>query len=316
MTSRRTNIIRRISDVLLLAGALGVGIWFGSTIAMTVYQRWQSVAFDHQRKAPKPAESPHALPAPAPRVQNGDIVGRLSIPRLHVEAMIREGISSPTLAIALGHIPGTALPGRPGNIGVAGHRDTLFRALRDVRKEDEITFETRRATYSYRVESTEIVTPEHVEVLKAGEHPELTLVTCYPFDYIGAAPKRFIVKASLIPTNAEPAPKSLSDNIAPPALAPKPAERHDEVTFDVSLGHSRQIVPGRVWFGLDSTDATAGTVNGWLWVLPEHRTIWLHDTEARQPVVFDQAGRRHELLITSVANGTARGYVIEMSKHG
>lgn len=329
MTSRRTNIIRRVSDVLLLAGALGVGIWIGSAVSMTVYQHWQSFRFEHNRTArnPNPAapvkpSSPAASAAPAPRVvepRNGDIVGRLSIPRLHVEAMIREGTTSRTLAIALGHIPGTALPGEAGNIGVAGHRDTLFRALRNVKKDDAITFETNRATYSYRVEGTQIVTPEHVEVLNASAHDELTLVTCYPFNYIGSAPKRFIVKARLISTNGG---ELLADKPAPPVKAPSPVSQiaptpqRDELTFDVSLGHSRQIVPGKVWFGLDSTDAAAGTVSGWLWVLPEHRTIWLHDAEARQPVVFDQNGRRHELLITSIAQGTARGYVIEMPHHG
>ncbi len=312
MTRHRIDAIRRVSDVLLLAGALGAGIWIGSTIAMTVYQHWQNFAFEHNRSARKQTAPP---PAPAPRLRDGEIVGRLSIPRLHVEAMIREGTTSPTLAIALGHIPGTALPGQPGNIGVAGHRDTLFRALRNVEKDDEITFETQRASYSYRVESTEIVTPEHVEVLKAGAQPELTLVTCYPFYYIGAAPKRFIVKAKLISTGAE----SMADKVTPPIQAPPPAPqppRPDEVTFDVALGHSRQILPGKVWFGLDSADAAAGTVSGWLWVLPEHRTIWLHDAEARQPVVFDQAGRRHELLITGIAQGSARGYVVEMPHHG
>jgi sortase A len=315
MTRRPINAIRRVSDILLLAGALGVGIWIGSTVAMTVYQRWQNFAFEHNRSAPKHSESPLA-----PRVRNGDIVGRLTIPRLHVEAMIREGTTSPTLAIALGHIPGTALPGQPGNIGVAGHRDTLFRALRNVEKDDAIAFETQRATYRYRVESTEIVTPEHVEVLKAGAQPEITLVTCYPFDYIGAAPKRFIVKAKLISTSAESMPESMAAKVNPriqtPPPAPHPPPSREQVTFDVVLGHSRQIVPGKVWFGLDSADASTGTVSGWLWVLPEHRTIWLRDTEARQPVVFDQDGRRHELRITSVANGAARGYVTETPSHG
>jgi sortase A len=116
--------------------------------------------------------------------------------------MVREGDSEHTLSIALGHIPGTAFPGQIGNIGIAGHRDSLFHGLRNVAEDDEITFETPRASYIYRVESTQIVKPEHTEVLRTGPTRELTLVTCFPFEYVGSAPERFIVKARLVSETA------------------------------------------------------------------------------------------------------------------
>ena len=100
------------------------------------------------------------------------------------------------LGVAIGHVPGTALPGQQANVGVAGHRDTLFRGLRDIKTNDLIEFETLAGKYSYRVGSTEIVKPDDVSVLQAGSSPELTLVTCYPFNYVGSAPDRFIVKAT------------------------------------------------------------------------------------------------------------------------
>ena len=120
--------------------------------------------------------------------------------------MVREGIGEKTLRVALGHVPGTALPGTPGNVAVAGHRDTLFRPLRLIRREDLIRLESLFGTYTYRVEKTEIVWPRNVSVLRLGQQPELTLVTCYPFYYVGAAPKRFVVRARQISANPSPTP--------------------------------------------------------------------------------------------------------------
>jgi sortase A len=147
-----------------------------------------------QPRAPKPeAPKPEARP---PEALPGDtVIGRLTIPRLHLSAIVREGDDEDTLRVALGHIPSTALPWQEGNVGVAGHRDTLFRALRRIRKNDVIVFETLSGRYVYRVQGTEIVNPRDVSVLNAQAFPELTLVTCYPFYFVGAAPERFIVKA-------------------------------------------------------------------------------------------------------------------------
>ena len=114
--------------------------------------------------------------------------------------MVREGADSGTLRKAIGHIPGTALPGNAGNVGLAGHRDTFFRALRDIEKDDTIDFETDSGTFRYAVQSTRIVSPRDVSVLTASSGRTLTLVTCYPFYYVGSAPKRFIVRAVQVNT--------------------------------------------------------------------------------------------------------------------
>ena len=105
--------------------------------------------------------------------------------------------------MALGHISGTAFPGENGNVGIAGHRDTLFRALGRIAKNDQIQFQTLSGSYLYEVESTKIVSPQSVAVLAPGDHPQITLVTCYPFYYVGSAPDRFVVKARLVSHQAQ-----------------------------------------------------------------------------------------------------------------
>ncbi len=112
--------------------------------------------------------------------------------------MIAEGVDHGTLKRAVGHIPGTALPGEDGNIVLAAHRDTYFRPLRNIQKGDEIALTTWSGAYRYRVESIQIVGPDDVRVLRPTSLPTLTLVTCYPFYFVGSAPKRFIVRAGLI----------------------------------------------------------------------------------------------------------------------
>jgi len=112
--------------------------------------------------------------------------------------MVLEGDDARTLARGVGHIPGTALPGWSGNVGLAGHRDTFFRALHDIRLGDDILVTTLQDSYRYRVVSSEIVSPDETRILDASALPSLTLVTCYPFHFIGSAPKRFIVHAHLV----------------------------------------------------------------------------------------------------------------------
>jgi sortase A len=109
--------------------------------------------------------------------------------------MVMEGVAEKTLRLGGGHIPGTAYPGTPGNSGFAAHRDTFFRKLRNVRKDDVIQFTTRSTTFSYRVASTAVVDPSDTAVLRPTTEETITLVTCFPFYYIGPAPKRFVVHA-------------------------------------------------------------------------------------------------------------------------
>jgi len=149
-------------------------------------------------------EAPEAAPKLQPIPQEGNpplpasLIGRLEIPRLKLSVMVREGADGKTLHRAVGHIPGTAMPGFAGNVALAGHRDTFFRELRNIKKNDSIEFETENGTYRYLVESTDIVGPRDVGVLAASHGQTLTLVTCYPFYYIGSAPKRFIVHAAQV----------------------------------------------------------------------------------------------------------------------
>jgi sortase A len=123
------------------------------------------------------------------------LIGRVEIPRLDISAVVREGVDAKTLSRAVGHVPSTPLPGALGNVAIAAHRDTYFRNVRNIRKGDRIRMVTPKGTYEYTVDSLKIVAPTEVRVLDPTPEPVITLVTCYPFNYIGSAPKRFIVRA-------------------------------------------------------------------------------------------------------------------------
>jgi len=126
------------------------------------------------------------------------IIGRLEIPRLKLSALIFEGDDSKTLRRAVGHIPSTPLPGQFGNVALTGHRDTFFRPLRNIRPSDIIVLTTLQGEYRYRVVSTRVVSPDDIAVLSHGEREILTLVTCYPFYFVGPAPARFVVRSERI----------------------------------------------------------------------------------------------------------------------
>jgi len=143
-------------------------------------------------------ESPKSRNVNAIAEDQGAIVGRLEIPRLHVSVVVREGAGAKILAVSAGHIEGTALPGLSGNMGIAAHRDTFFGPLREIRPHDVITVRTVSGTYQYAVQGTEVVAPAEVGVLRQTNDAELTLVTCYPFHHKGPSPQRFIVHATRV----------------------------------------------------------------------------------------------------------------------
>jgi sortase A len=145
-----------------------------------------------------------ASPKEAPLVASGDLIGRIEIPRLSLSVVVVEGTDKPALRRAAGHIVGTGLPGQPGNVGLAGHRDTFFRPLRNIQRNDIITLTTLRGEYRYRVVSTKVVSPYDVAVLNPDGNEILTLVTCYPFYFVGPAPDRFIVRAERVTGYPEP----------------------------------------------------------------------------------------------------------------
>ena len=136
---------------------------------------------------------------PAMKETDSSRLGRIEIRTVGVAAMILEGTNDVALRRAVGHIPGTALPGQKGNVAIAGHRDTFFRGLRNVHRGDAITLTTLRGSYRYQVDSTEVVDPHDAEVLDESDDATLTLITCYPFYFVGSAPRRFIVRAHKSP---------------------------------------------------------------------------------------------------------------------
>ena len=209
-----------VEYLFLLLGLIALDCFIWVNTSATLYQSYQDWAFDQTLRGLTPSvggfvseefswlrgkeksESSASEAAPAPSVgktpTHSMVIGRIDIPRLGVKAMVREGADESTLRKAVGHIPGTALPGGVGNVALAGHRDTFFRGLRNIRKNDAIDVETENGTYRYLVQSTKIVGPRDVGVLATSGGDTLTLVTCYPFYYIGSAPKRFIVRATQV----------------------------------------------------------------------------------------------------------------------
>jgi LPXTG-site transpeptidase (sortase) family protein len=189
---------RSIDWLLLIIGVACLGTYAMFMIQARMTQEQLDESFDYMVNLPPPKAEAGKKRAEPPTLKEGDLVGRLEIPRLDLNVMVLEGVASRTLRVAAGHIPGTAIPGFGGNIGIAAHRDMYFRPLYKIEPNDRIRFRTRDKTIVYRVVSTEIVGPDDVSVLKPTDADTLTLVTCYPFYYIGPAPKRFIVKAALL----------------------------------------------------------------------------------------------------------------------
>jgi sortase A len=215
-------ILRWIERILVAVAVLCLGSWVYAWIDSAYYQYRENRILDEPssrlQKAPPAASSSAAetdalgsfqpkapLQEPPPRkpLAEGELVGRIEIPRLGISSIVLEGVAAKTLRRGVGHIPDTAPPGTGGNVGLAAHRDSFFRGLKDVRKNDIIRLKTLDGLYRYRVEWTEIVTPQDTQVLAYTGVPELTLVTCYPFYYVGSAPNRFIVHAQRMAEGAE-----------------------------------------------------------------------------------------------------------------
>ena len=143
-------------------------------------------------------EAPQDVPKAPPAIGPDGLIGRIEIARLGVSAIVLEGTDNKTLRHGVGHIRNTALPGEPGNAGLAAHRDTFFRPLKDIRQDDIIRVTTVNGDYRYRVVSTRVLNPTDVWVLKPTATEILTLVTCHPFYFVGSAPNRFIVQAERV----------------------------------------------------------------------------------------------------------------------
>ncbi len=136
----------------------------------------------------------------------GDVIGEIRVARLGLKAIVTQGVSSQVLGRAVGHIPGSALPGQAGNVALAAHRDSFFRPLRHIRQGDSVMLNTRQGDFLYRVESILVVPPSDVQVLQTSGGHTLTLITCFPFDYVGPAPNRFVVQARQVGASAQTPP--------------------------------------------------------------------------------------------------------------
>ncbi len=199
--STRTNrILRWCRDAFLVGGVLALGYSGFVLLDAKLYQANQARRFQQQLESVRPPIASAGgvailTAAPAP----GGALGRIEIARIGLTAMILEGTDGRTLRRAVGHVRGTPMPGQQGNVAIAGHRDTFFRPLRNVQHDDEITLTTLDGSYLYLVDSMQVVAPEDTQVLDNSADTTLTLVTCYPFYFVGPAPKRFIVRAHRIP---------------------------------------------------------------------------------------------------------------------
>jgi sortase A len=203
----RSPLRRRLETALIGGGALLLA--FVGAVHLDAY--WAQRLAARQIQLSAADTPPEALPAP------GSPVARLRSPDLDLDVVALEGVDPKALRRGVGHFPGTALPGRTGNVSFAGHRDTFFRGLRDAAPGQRVHLETPEATFVYEITETRIVEPDAVEVvapLTGGSH--LTLVTCYPFDWIGPAPQRFVVRASLTEQRGAAAAASDGDGSAVP----------------------------------------------------------------------------------------------------
>jgi sortase A len=294
------GLVSRFRLLLLICGLACVG-FYGYTLAnQYIYQAYENWAFDQQiagrtvsftdwvrEQTPlgtymKPSNSqtagtakptqPEEAPS-SPPLAEGALVGKVLIPRLHLSAMVLQGVETQTLERGAGHVPSTAMPGQVGNFAIAAHRDTLFRPLKDIEKDDQVTFKSTSGSYTYQVVSTQIVLPSNVAVLRppAGGGKWLTMITCYPFYYVGSAPKRFIVQAKLVSADSDsklvaktPGDSSLGTRAEP--SPPPPTRKRSKPIKQASLQEPRHMrgsssLARRRTAGTERADQSRATTN-------------------------------------------------------
>jgi sortase A len=210
------HFARRIQQLLFIVGVVLIGVYATAYFHREVLSRAQMRQFDGPRKE-APAETKETLLVKPMfkvdyRLWSGKRIAEyekslashfdpplalLRISKLQLDVAILEGTDDLTLNRGVGHIVGTARPGEEGNVGIAGHRDSFFRTLKDIGPGDTIALVTPMRTDRYRVDHIVLVRPDDVSVLRPRPVRSLTLVTCYPFYFIGSAPQRYIVEASI-----------------------------------------------------------------------------------------------------------------------
>jgi sortase A len=195
---RAQVLLRRLECALWVAGALASGFCAGVFLEARIYQALQNRRLEEALRSERP--QPPAARRQPPRPV-GSLIGRLEIPRLDFSAIVLEGSDSGILRVAVGRVQHTADPGQKGNLVLSGHRDTFFRPLRNIREGDQISLVTPSGRFKYVVDWTTIVNPTDTRVLQPTDKAALTLVTCYPFYFVGSAPQRFIVRARQVETD-------------------------------------------------------------------------------------------------------------------
>ena len=188
--------LRGTRYLFFITGFLALGYVGFTLVDARLYQISAERSLKSQIQVEKAREVlPVSAPAAKPAAKEGDVLGRIDIPRLGVSVAVLQGTRSRTLRLGVGHIAGTPLPGETGNSGIAGHRDTFFRELKDIRENDEIDLQTAMGLFRYEVDWVKLVDPYDLSVLAPSTESALTLVTCYPFYFVGPAPERFVVHA-------------------------------------------------------------------------------------------------------------------------
>ncbi len=184
VSSTRKYILRGACYFFLAFGTLALGYASFVLADSHAYQAFEMKKFKQAGRV----SGPHIL-------AEGDVIGEIQVPRLGLHAIVVQGDSPANLRRAVGHLSKSALPGEWGNVALAGHRDTFFRPLHGIRLGDEIKFKTPEHSFEYLAESIEVVAPNDVQVLEPSTGHDLTFITCFPFHFVGPAPKRFIVRA-------------------------------------------------------------------------------------------------------------------------
>jgi len=199
--SRMDRVARSIERSLMAVGVTCL-LWAGTSwLSGVVYRIEQSVLLEQGDHTLDRHDGDRAAIVGVAASESPVAIGRLEIRRIGLSAVVAEGDDEKTLKVAVGHLSDTPLPWQEGNTALAGHRDTFFRPLRRIRTGDQIDLATRYGTFRYRVTRLTVVNPDEVWVLEPSAAAALTLITCYPFDFIGPAPRRFVVHAERI-TNA------------------------------------------------------------------------------------------------------------------
>jgi len=201
----RYKILSVLIWVLVASGAFvaargGLDYWESRSAQRDIARDWNSEPAPEENPAPPIPQANHEksnAPRTAERPRVSSAVAKLSIPRLDTVLYVVEGTDAADLKRGPGHLAGSELPGGDGNCVIAGHRDTHFRILREIEKGDEIVLQRNGKDYHYRVDEMEVVSPDNTASLQPTHEAVLNLITCFPFEYIGNAPKRFIVHAEL-----------------------------------------------------------------------------------------------------------------------